>query len=100
MKSPYTKKELKRLLRPGTWVQVRWDDAPDSVELVIAKPDWAGQTGDVDVDTISFGRDFLVKINTPYHGQIVHVFEGVKVVPPAPTIRGKPYSVASARRNK
>ena len=37
------KKESLKLLKPGTWIQVKWMDGPDDVRLVTVKPrreDW------------------------------------------------------------
>lgn len=66
----YTKKQLSKLVVPGVWVELKWDDAPNSVELVVERPDWK-QAGDVDITTFCPARGSVW--SHPTHHQIVAV---------------------------
>lgn len=50
MTNTYTKKQLTRLVRAGTWIRVIWDDGPPTTELVIENPNWRDR-GDVEIET-------------------------------------------------
>jgi hypothetical protein len=65
------KSALRKSIVPGTWILVRWDDAPDSVELVVERPMWG--KGDIDIPTMSTKTCGLV-----IDRQIVAVLGNVK----------------------
>jgi hypothetical protein len=66
----FTKKQLRKLLVPGTWIETKWDDCPNAVELVIGKPDWC--RGSVGVPTFCLTRPNADWIQ-PEHEQVVRI---------------------------
>lgn len=78
MVNSYSKKELARKVKVGTWIGVYWEDAAPTVELVIEKPNWK-EAGDVCIETFcpNAQRDLGSGV---VHTQIVKVL-GQLVVP-------------------
>ena len=74
-----TKKVQQRQVKRGVWVQVKWLDQPDTVELVLHTPDWR-ERGEVDVETFSMSDPN----SWVTHNQIVAVLGKVQV-PRLPT---------------
>lgn len=35
-----TKKELRKALQPGVWVELWWEDHANTIELLVTRPDW------------------------------------------------------------
>lgn len=42
-----TKREILKRAKPSTWLEVWWDDIPNTLVLVVEKPEW--RKGDVDI---------------------------------------------------
>jgi hypothetical protein len=71
-----TKKEVMKL-RPGTWIEVKWKDHPNTVALLIEKPVYA--PGDVSFKCIVFDEKGSC-FQYVGHDQVIRVLG--KVEPP------------------
>lgn len=78
----FTKQQLRKLVKRGTWIQVHWDDQPDTVELVISTPHW-GDPYETTIET------FQPTEHSGWitHPQVVAVLGQVKVPKPVSICR-------------
>lgn len=71
---PLRKSEVMKL-KPGTWIEVKWKDAPNSAALLLSKPEH--ETGDVELRCFypnSNGRDWSADTS-----QVIRVIGPVQI---------------------
>lgn len=79
---PLSKKVIYKL-KPGTWVELRWVDSPNSVCLLVHKVEQS--KGDCTLYTQEVVNGHLMPCNThAVHDQIVAVHGQLEVVAPKP----------------
>jgi len=74
-----TKAELRKV-KPGSLLKVRWIDSPDTIAMLLDKPDW-NQKGDIDLHCFQVSNKGVGYTDHHIqHTQVVEVLSG-KVLP-------------------
>lgn len=73
----FSKKIMAKKVKAGTWIEVRWDDVPPEMCLVIDKPDFRGK-GDIDVRVYFPNQGTTGGVT---HGQIIGISDEPLMLP-------------------
>lgn len=72
------KKEVAKI-KPGTWIEIKWNDAPNSVALLIGR-DGLGVSGDMSLECAHFDAKGKMSVHSRVvHSQVVRVIGQIQV---------------------